>query len=111
MYTHMYAYIHIYIYTLFKCVYINIIIRQWTDYAKWTFREFNELPHQFSERMYSAQVMAEQYCSSTRPSSPVLESVWRFVKFVAGSILAVLLIVALWDDTPLLFVKIQEMLR
>jgi len=83
--------------------------RQWTDYAKWTFREFNELPHQFKARMCAAQATAEDYVRSTRASSPVLECLQRFVKFVAGAILAVLLVVALWDDTPLLFVKIQEL--
>jgi len=82
--------------------------RQWTDYAKWTFREYNELPHQFNARMCSAQAAAEAYVRSTKPASPVLEALQRFAKFVAGSILAVILVVALWDDTPLLFVKIQE---
>jgi len=82
--------------------------RQWTDYAQWTFREFNELPHQFSARMCRAQAMAEAYARSTRASSPVLDAFQRCVKFIAGSILAVLLVVALWDDTPLLFVKIQD---
>jgi len=82
--------------------------RQWTEYAKWTFREFNELPHQFSARMSNAHTMAEDYVQSSKNSSPVMESLQRFVKFVAGSILAVLLIIAFWDDTPLLFVKIQD---
>mmetsp|Transcript_26516 Transcript_26516/g.50904 ORF Transcript_26516/g.50904 Transcript_26516/m.50904 type:complete len:797 (+) Transcript_26516:57-2447(+) len=82
--------------------------RQWTEYAKWTFREFNELPHQFSARMNNAHTMAEDYVQSSKSSFPVMESLQRFVKFVAGSILAVLLIIAFWDDTPLLFVKIQD---
>lgn len=82
--------------------------RQWTDYAHWTFREFNELPHQFKVRMHRAEAAAEAYIRATRPSSPVLESFLRCVKFVAGSILAALLVVALWDDSPLLFVKIQD---
>lgn len=82
--------------------------RQWTGYAHWTFREFNELPHQFKARMCQAQGAAESYLRSTREPSPVLDSARRFAKFVAGSILAVLLVVALYDDSPLLFVKIQD---
>lgn len=82
--------------------------RQWTDLARWTFREFNELPHQFKARMAKAQHMAEAYVSATRPPSPVREALQRCVKYIAGSFLAVLLLVALWDETPLLFVKIQE---
>lgn len=82
--------------------------REWTDYGKWTFREFNELRHQFKERMRSAQLVAENYVQATRPPTPLRDSLQRFVKFVAGSVLAVLLIVALWDDTPLFFVKIMD---
>ncbi|CAE7942813.1 ATG9 [Symbiodinium necroappetens] len=82
--------------------------RQWTDYAQWTFREYNELPHEFNARMCAAQAAAEAYVHCTTPSSPVLKSVQRCVKFIAGSVLAALLLVALWDDTPLLFVKVQE---
>ncbi|CAK9023574.1 unnamed protein product [Durusdinium trenchii] len=82
--------------------------KQWSDYAFWTFREYNELPHQISARMSAAQTAAEAYVHTTRPTSPVLKSLLRTVKFISGSILAALLLVALWDDTPLLFVKIQE---
>lgn len=82
--------------------------RQWTDYARWSFREFNELPHQFKARMSKAQAGAEAYVRCTRPPSPVLDALLRCVKYVAGSILAVLLVVALFDETPLLYVKIQE---
>mmetsp|Transcript_20142 Transcript_20142/g.47629 ORF Transcript_20142/g.47629 Transcript_20142/m.47629 type:complete len:786 (+) Transcript_20142:72-2429(+) len=82
--------------------------RQWSDYAQWTFREYNELPHQIEARMSAGHAAAEAYVHTTRPSSPVLKSALRCVKFIAGSVLAALLLVALWDDTPLLFVKIQE---
>lgn len=82
--------------------------RQWTDYAQWHFREFNELPHQFKARLCAAHSAAEAYVRATRSASPLVEAIQRWVKFVAGSILAVLLLVALWDDTPLLFVKIQD---
>lgn len=81
--------------------------RQWSDFAHWTFREFNELPHQFRSRMQRAQTMAEAYVQAARTPSPMLDSFRRCVKYVAGSILAVLLVLALWDDKPLLFVKIQ----
>jgi len=40
--------------------------RQWTGYAHWTFREFNELPHHFTVRMCHAQAAAESYVRSTR---------------------------------------------
>eukprot|EP00927_Polykrikos_kofoidii_P049554 TRINITY_DN43601_c0_g1_i1.p1 TRINITY_DN43601_c0_g1~~TRINITY_DN43601_c0_g1_i1.p1 ORF type:complete len:923 (-),score=157.24 TRINITY_DN43601_c0_g1_i1:31-2799(-) len=82
--------------------------RQWTDYAQWTFREFGELPHHFALRLCNARVAAENFTSTARPATPFLTAFQRCVKFIAGSILAVLLLVALWDDTPLLFVKIHD---
>lgn len=82
--------------------------REWTDYAKWTFREFNELHHQFKERMRAAQLVAEDYVQNSRPPTPLRDALRRFAKFVAGAVLAVLLIVAVWDDTPLFFVKIWD---
>eukprot|EP00435_Cladocopium_sp_Y103_P032354 s2230_g8.t1 len=82
--------------------------KQWSDYAYWTFREYNELPHQVDARMCTAQGAAEAYIHATKPTSPVLKSLLRCAKFISGSILAALLLVALWDDTPLLFVKVQE---
>ena len=82
--------------------------KQWSDYAYWTFREYNELPHQVNARMCTAQGAAEAYIHATRPTSPVLKSLLRCLKFISGSILAALLLVALWDDTPLLFVKLQD---
>mmetsp|Transcript_51134 Transcript_51134/g.108651 ORF Transcript_51134/g.108651 Transcript_51134/m.108651 type:complete len:1103 (+) Transcript_51134:249-3557(+) len=82
--------------------------RGFNDFAKWNFREFSELRHLFKERMRSAQLVAEEYTQCSRPPAPVTESIGRFFKFVAGSLLAVLLTIALWDDTPLFFVKFVD---
>mmetsp|Transcript_28063 Transcript_28063/g.61266 ORF Transcript_28063/g.61266 Transcript_28063/m.61266 type:complete len:780 (-) Transcript_28063:161-2500(-) len=87
---------------------VSAFQRQWTDYAKWTFREYNELPHQFRARMCHAREAAEAFASATWSSSPAIEAVKRCIKFIAGSILAVLLLLALWDDSPLLYMKIQD---
>lgn len=84
--------------------------RQWTDYAQWTFREFGELPHHFALRMSRARGAGEAFASSARPLSPMLTASLRCIKFIAGSILAALLALAFYDDAPLLFVKIQEVL-
>ena len=103
--------------------------------AYWSFREYNELPHQVDvsslksfkdilsqARMCCAQAAAEAYIYTTRATSPVMKSGLRCVRFISGqkrkekalfpaprgSILAALLLVALLDDTPLLFVKIWD---
>eukprot|EP00929_Paragymnodinium_shiwhaense_P015464 TRINITY_DN12355_c1_g1_i1.p1 TRINITY_DN12355_c1_g1~~TRINITY_DN12355_c1_g1_i1.p1 ORF type:complete len:982 (-),score=182.12 TRINITY_DN12355_c1_g1_i1:152-3097(-) len=82
--------------------------RQWTDYAQWTFREFGELPHHFALRMSRARTSAEAFASSARPASPMVSALLRCIKFIAGSILAALLLLAFYDEAPLLFVKIQD---
>lgn len=80
--------------------------REWTDFAKWTFREFNEYPHQFKERMQTAHTAAEEFVALTDTSSPIMDALRRFLKFVSGSMLAVLFAVAIYDDTPMLFVVV-----
>ncbi|CEM07555.1 unnamed protein product [Vitrella brassicaformis CCMP3155] len=81
--------------------------REFNSYAEWTFRELNELPHQFQRRLQKARKAAEEYVNSGW-QSPAQDSVKRCVKYIAGSFLAVLVAIALWDETPLLFVKVFE---
>ena len=37
--------------------------RGWSRYAKWKFRNYNELQHEFHEKITSSQKLAEQYAS------------------------------------------------
>jgi hypothetical protein len=80
--------------------------RQWTKYAKWSFRGFNELPHQFEQRLAAGLVEVEKYAQMSMGHSTLLSSVKRAVKYIVGAILAGLLAIALSDDTKLFHLEI-----
>ncbi|KAK2076101.1 hypothetical protein QBZ16_001437 [Prototheca wickerhamii] len=75
--------------------------RYWTPLAKWTLREFNELPHFLNHRrvgvglLNASNAAAEKYIMQF--PMPVVSHVARFVAFVAGSFAALLLLLTLVD--------------
>lgn len=73
--------------------------RRWSSLASWRLREFNELPHYVHHRLNASQKAAERYVMQF--PSPVLSAISKFVAFVAGSFAAVLLFLALIEDTLL----------
>ncbi|CAO1634573.1 unnamed protein product [Parajaminaea phylloscopi] len=69
--------------------------RQYTELARWKFREYNELPHLFRRRCHSSYPFAERYIQQfPRERTAILA---RFVSFIAGSFAAVLLVPSLVD--------------
>ncbi|KAK8858925.1 hypothetical protein IAR55_003156 [Kwoniella newhampshirensis] len=77
--------------------------RQYTPYAQWKFREFNELPHLFERRLDRSYPIAKEYIDQFPKERTAL--VMRFVAFVAGSFAAVLLVASLID--PDLFLHFE----
>ena len=77
--------------------------RQYTPYAQWKFREFNELPHLFERRLDRSYPTAKEYIDQFPKERTAL--VMRFVAFVAGSFAAVLLVASLLD--PDLFLHFE----
>ncbi|KAI9500731.1 autophagy protein Apg9-domain-containing protein [Coemansia spiralis] len=74
----------------------TIMSRAFTPYAKYKFRNFNEVPHSFRRRLSSAHPKATLYLSQFR--NDALISVARFVAFVAGSFMALLLALTVVDN-------------
>jgi len=71
--------------------------RSWTNLYRWTFREFNELPHFFEDRVGYLSKHADLYLQSFK--APLLsEIIARCVSYISGSLLAVLFAVAFYDD-------------
>lgn len=68
-------------------------IRQYTLLAKWKFREFNELPHYFENRINSSYPLARDYISHF--PNHITTIIVKFVSFILGSIASILGIVAL----------------
>ncbi|KAN0062741.1 autophagy protein atg9 [Thecaphora frezii] len=73
----------------------NLGSRQYTQYARWKFREFNELPHLFRRRCHSSYPYAQRYIDQFPKEKTAV--VARFVAFIAGSFTAVLLLASVID--------------
>mmetsp|Transcript_22650 Transcript_22650/g.65201 ORF Transcript_22650/g.65201 Transcript_22650/m.65201 type:complete len:1025 (+) Transcript_22650:63-3137(+) len=81
--------------------------REWSPVAKWTFREFNELPHAFDRRLGPSYQASEDYLKLFTQSAAVT-SLGRGLVFVSGSLGAVLLALAAVNDSILLHVKLGQ---
>jgi len=79
--------------------------KQWSLVAKWTFREFNELPHFFERRLDPSYEATEEYLKLFRQSE-LLTTVGRILAFIGSSFGSVLLLFATINDAILLHVKL-----
>ncbi|EPT29527.1 autophagy protein apg9 protein [Toxoplasma gondii ME49] len=85
----------------------SIVRREFNGYAYWVFREFNELPHQINHRLTLAAAAADDYLQLS-PISPSVLHIRLLVKYLVGSLLSIFILLYLFDETPLLFIKIFD---
>ncbi|KAI1082642.1 APG9-domain-containing protein [Whalleya microplaca] len=90
-------------YNEFKTNTSSLGARQYTPLARWKFREFNELPHLFEERLNMSYPFAKHYIDQFPKKKT--ESAARTVQFFAGALIAVLAIVGFSD--PEMFVDFE----
>ncbi|GLB34769.1 putative involved in autophagy and cytoplasm to vacuole transport (Cvt) vesicle formation [Lyophyllum shimeji] len=64
--------------------------RRYTSFARWKFREFNELPHFFARRLDESYPLASMYIGQFPNTKMTL--IMKFVAYIAGSFVAVLLL-------------------
>jgi autophagy-related protein 9 len=81
--------------------------REWSETAKWTFREFNELPHVFERRLAPSYPAAERYLGLFG-SNEYVAAAGRVLVFIGGSFGAVLFAFAAINDAILLHIKIAN---
>ena len=67
-------------------------LRQYTPFAQWKFREFNELPHFFQRRLANSHRKAAKYLEQFHDDK--LLGLARIVSFILGSCVMVLLILS-----------------
>lgn len=72
----------------------------------WKFREFNELPHVFDERINKSYSPAIDYLQSF--TSLYVSITARCVAYISGSLVAVLLVASVLDEAILLYVHIGD---
>ncbi|CUM67680.1 uncharacterized protein PRCAT00005382001 [Priceomyces carsonii] len=70
-------------------------LRQYTPWAEWKLREFNELPHFFIKRLHLSIGPANTYINQF-PRGFVVTNMMKLINFIAGAITAVLVIMGLW---------------
>ncbi|KAG2212756.1 hypothetical protein INT46_010716 [Mucor plumbeus] len=80
--------------------------RLYTPFAKWKFREFNELPHLFKNRISQSYEHANLYINQFPKEKTVLMA--RFISFLAGSFAGVLALFTLFDSEALLNFEITS---
>lgn len=72
-------------------------LRQYTPWAEWKLREFNELPHFFVKRLQLSIGPANTYINQF-PRGYLVVNIMTLVNFVAGAITAVLVVMGLWFE-------------
>uniref|UniRef100_A0A1B6D492 Autophagy-related protein 9 n=1 Tax=Clastoptera arizonana TaxID=38151 RepID=A0A1B6D492_9HEMI len=77
----------------------NLGLRCWSQYGRLYLRHFNELDHELNARLNRAYRPASKYMSIF--TSPIMTVIAQNVVFVAGSILAVLLALTVYDEDVL----------
>lgn len=80
--------------------------RSYTQLARWKFREFNELPHVFQQRLYRSYPLAESYINQF-PNDRTAQLA-RFVAFVAGSFASVLVLLSVLDPDAFLHFQVTQ---
>ncbi|KAF5300763.1 hypothetical protein FQA39_LY11008 [Lamprigera yunnana] len=77
----------------------SLAIRTWSLYGRLYLRHFNELEHELQARLNRAHRPATRYLSSF--NSPMLTIVASNLAFVCGAILAVLIVLTVYDEDVL----------
>lgn len=72
-------------------------LRQYTPWAEWKLREFNELPHFFVKRLHLSIGPANTYINQF-PGGVLIMNLMSFINFVSGAILAVLVLMAVFFE-------------
>jgi len=77
--------------------------RRYTVFAKRKFREYNELPHFFEERINKSMRYSIEYTKQF--DSPVIEVISKFIGLITGAFIGFFLILSILDESILLYVR------
>ena len=80
--------------------------REWTPYAKWKIREYNELPHLYNHRMNASYNDANAYIAQF--PSTILNIIAQFSAYISGAIVGIIALITLNDSNLLTNVKIYN---
>lgn len=80
--------------------------RQWSPLALWTFREFNELPHIFNERINQSYEPSNEYIQSFY--NPYAAMIARFISYLGGAFIATILLMSFFSEGALLYIHFLD---
>ncbi|CAM9388615.1 unnamed protein product, partial [Ectocarpus fasciculatus] len=80
--------------------------RHWSPLAMWMFREYNELPHIFEARINMSYEGANKYVGLF--TNGYAATLAKFVAYISGSFVAVLVLVSVIDEAVLLYVRLSD---
>lgn len=84
----------------------SVTDRQYSTWSHWTLREFNELEHIFEKRLAASHDKAMKYIESF--PAPRYTAAVKFVSFVAGSVVLVLLVMTVVNEDLLMHFELTE---
>lgn len=80
--------------------------REYSPFAKWKMREFNELPHLFDERLKFSVEGADEYLEQF--PKEMTNIIMKFLSFISGSLLTVLVLFTIFDHENFLNFELTE---
>lgn len=80
--------------------------REYTPMAMWKFREFNELQHLFKKRLSLSDALASNYINQFPKRK--LDLILKFLSFISGSLLTILVILTVLDPESFLNFEITN---
>ena len=83
----------------------HMFARRWTSLALWKFREFNELPHIFEQRIVRAHQPASEFLEACQRNQN-LQIIARCVQFLSGAFVALLLLCSVLREEALLYIHV-----
>lgn len=84
----------------------SVTDRQYSTWSHWMLREFNELDHLFEKRLAASHDNAMKYIESF--PAPRYTAAFKFISFVAGSIVLVLLAMTVVNEDLLMHFELTE---
>ena len=80
--------------------------RKYSIYAKWKFREYNELRHFFERRISKSSIYANEYINQFRSRN--MEVFAKFLCIISGGFIGFFLILSILDESILLYVRFLD---
>lgn len=80
--------------------------KEWTTYAKLLFREYNELPHIFNERIMKSYKFASLY--EKKFYNTMINIIFDKIIFIFGSYLTLLVILTFYDERMVMYIRLFD---